>query len=40
MNLSRLFIARPIATTLLSAGIMLAGIFAFFKTAGVAPAAS
>lgn len=31
MNLSRLFIARPIATTLLSAGIMLAGIFAFFK---------
>lgn len=31
MNLSRPFIARPIATTLLSVGIVLAGIFAFFK---------
>ncbi|BBE09883.1 drug efflux protein [Mycoavidus cysteinexigens] len=31
MNLSRPFIARPIATTLLSAGIVLGGIFAFFK---------
>ncbi|BBO60030.1 efflux RND transporter permease subunit [Mycoavidus sp. B2-EB] len=31
MNLSRPFIARPIATTLLSAGIVLAGVFAFFK---------
>ncbi|MGI4813014.1 MAG: efflux RND transporter permease subunit [Janthinobacterium lividum] len=30
MNLSRLFIARPIATTLLAFGVALAGIFAFF----------
>src|SRR5215831_9488493 len=31
MNLSRPFIARPVATTLLSIGIALAGIFAFLK---------
>jgi multidrug efflux pump len=31
MNLSRPFIARPIATTLLSLGVVLAGIFAFTK---------
>src|ERR1700755_1183 len=31
MNLSAPFIARPVATTLLTVGITLAGIFAFFK---------
>jgi len=31
MNLSRPFIARPVATTLLSLGVVLAGIFAFTK---------
>src|ERR1700744_1375716 len=31
MNLSALFIARPVATTLLTIGIAIAGIFAFFK---------
>ncbi|WP_296658150.1 efflux RND transporter permease subunit [Paraburkholderia sp.] len=31
MNLSRPFIARPVATTLLALGIALAGIFAFTK---------
>ncbi len=31
MNLSRPFIARPIATTLLAIGVALAGIFAFVK---------
>ncbi|CAB3752626.1 efflux RND transporter permease subunit [Paraburkholderia solisilvae] len=31
MNLSRPFIARPVATTLLSLGIALAGLFAFTK---------
>ncbi|HEY0182821.1 MAG TPA: efflux RND transporter permease subunit, partial [Rhodopila sp.] len=31
MNLSAAFIARPVATTLLTVGIALAGIFAFFK---------
>ena len=31
MNISAPFIARPIATTLLTIGIALAGIFAFFK---------
>jgi multidrug efflux pump len=31
MNISALFIARPIATTLLTVGIAIAGIFAFFK---------
>jgi multidrug efflux pump len=31
VNLSAVFIARPIATTLLTVGIALAGIFAFFK---------
>ncbi|APR36263.1 efflux RND transporter permease subunit [Paraburkholderia sp. SOS3] len=31
MNLSRPFIARPVATTLLSIGIALAGLFAFSK---------
>ncbi len=31
MNLSAAFIARPVATTLLTIGIALAGIFAFFK---------
>nr|WP_294531252.1 efflux RND transporter permease subunit [uncultured Rhodopila sp.] len=31
MNLSAPFIARPVATTLLTIGIALAGIFAFFK---------
>ncbi|WP_233863606.1 efflux RND transporter permease subunit [Paraburkholderia adhaesiva] len=31
MNLSRPFIARPVATTLLALGIALAGIFAFMK---------
>jgi multidrug efflux pump len=31
MNLSAPFIARPVATTLLTIGITLAGIFAFFK---------
>ena len=36
MNLSRIFIARPVATTLLSAGIALAGLFAYTKLA-VAP---
>ena len=29
MNLSRIFILRPIATSLLMAAILLAGIFAF-----------
>ncbi len=31
MNISTPFIARPVATTLLTVGITLAGIFAFFK---------
>ena len=31
MNISSLFIARPVATTLLTIGIALAGMFAFFK---------
>ena len=31
MNISAPFIARPVATTLLTVGIALAGIFAFFK---------
>jgi multidrug efflux pump len=31
MNFSALFIARPVATTLLTIGIALAGIFAFFR---------
>jgi multidrug efflux pump len=31
MNISAPFIARPVATTLLTIGIVLAGIFAFFK---------
>src|SRR5215475_925273 len=31
MNLSRPFIARPVATTLLSIGIALSGLFAFSK---------
>ncbi|WP_428483230.1 efflux RND transporter permease subunit [Rhodopila sp.] len=31
MNLSAAFIARPVATTLLSIGITLAGLFAFFR---------
>src|SRR5579875_1061021 len=31
MNLSRLFIDRPVATTLLAVGIALAGMFAFVK---------
>ncbi|PMS20480.1 nodulation protein [Trinickia dabaoshanensis] len=31
MNLSRPFIARPVATTLLAIGIALAGVFAFVK---------
>src|SRR6202453_2594350 len=31
MNLSQPFIARPVATTLLTIGIALAGLFAFFK---------
>ncbi|MEA2772273.1 MAG: multidrug efflux pump [Acetobacteraceae bacterium] len=31
MNLSAAFIARPVATTLLTVGIALAGIFAFFR---------
>ncbi len=31
MNMSAPFIARPIATTLLTVGIALAGIFAFFR---------
>src|SRR5690242_18461715 len=31
MNLSRIFIARPVATTLLAIGIALAGMFAFVK---------
>ena len=31
MNISALFIARPVATTLLTIGIALAGIFAFFR---------
>ncbi|WP_338862157.1 efflux RND transporter permease subunit [Mycetohabitans rhizoxinica] len=31
MNLSRPFIARPVATTLLTVGIALAGLFAFVK---------
>ncbi len=31
MNISAPFIARPVATTLLTLGIALAGIFAFFK---------
>ena len=31
MNLSAPFIARPVATTLLTIGIALAGMFAFFK---------
>jgi len=36
MSFSRLFIARPVATTLLSVGVALAGVFAFTKLA-VAP---
>ncbi len=31
MNISALFISRPVATTLLTAGIALAGVFAFTK---------
>jgi multidrug efflux pump len=31
MNLSRLFISRPVATTLLAIGVALAGLFAFGK---------
>src|SRR5471032_1416970 len=31
MNLSEPFVARPVATTLLTIGIALASIFAFFK---------
>jgi multidrug efflux pump len=31
MNLSAVFIARPVATTLLTIGVALAGIFAYFK---------
>jgi multidrug efflux pump len=31
MNISALFISRPVATTLLTIGIALAGMFAFFK---------
>ena len=31
MNISAPFIARPVATTLLTIGITLAGVFAFFK---------
>src|SRR6202035_2873835 len=31
MNLSAPFIGRPVATTLLTIGILLAGMFAFFK---------
>jgi multidrug efflux pump len=31
MNLSRPFIARPVATTLLAVGVALAGVFAFVK---------
>src|ERR1700739_594392 len=31
MNLSRPFIARPVATTLLAVGIALSGVFAFTK---------
>ncbi|KXV16218.1 nodulation protein [Caballeronia megalochromosomata] len=31
MNLSRIFIARPVATTLLAVGIALAGMFAFVR---------
>src|SRR6478752_10844176 len=31
MNLSRIFIARPVATTLLAVGIALSGIFAFVR---------
>ena len=31
MNISAPFVARPVATTLLTMGIALAGIFAFFK---------
>ena len=31
MNISAPFIARPVATTLLTIGIALAGIFAFFR---------
>jgi multidrug efflux pump len=31
MNLSRIFIARPVATTLLAIGIALAGMFAFVR---------
>src|SRR6202162_3532832 len=31
MNLSRPFISRPVATTLLALGIAMAGIFAFTK---------
>ena len=34
MNLSRLFILRPIATSLLMAAILLAGIFRLQGTAG------
>ena len=31
MNIAAPFIARPVATTLLTIGIVLAGLFAFFK---------
>ena len=31
MNLSKPFIARPVATTLLAVGVALAGLFAFQK---------
>ncbi|HEX4052430.1 MAG TPA: efflux RND transporter permease subunit, partial [Steroidobacteraceae bacterium] len=30
MNLSRPFVSRPVATTLLSCGLLLAGVFAYF----------
>ena len=30
MNISRLFITRPVATTLLSCGLALAGLVAYF----------
>ena len=39
MNFFATFIRRPIATTLLTLGIMLAGAVAYFQPAGGAPAA-
>ena len=38
MNISALFIKRPVATTLLTIGLALAGILAFRFSAGLAPA--